>query len=82
MIIIPFLFLLRMITAQTQRVCRERKPPHAQRQAAGSGSCAGQRARVSASQRPPPIMKPPEMRDTSRVRRAEKMVRTRPASSA
>ena len=38
--------------------------------------------RVSASQMPPPIMKPPEMRDTSRVRRAEKSVRARPASSA
>jgi hypothetical protein len=39
-------------------------------------------ARVSASQMPPPIMKPPEMRDTSRVRRAEKNFRARPASSA
>ena len=38
--------------------------------------------RVSASQMPPPIMKPPEMRDTSRVRRAEKNLRARPASSA
>ena len=40
------------------------------------------RARVSASQMPPPIMKPPEMRDSSRVRRAEKNSRARPASSA
>ena len=39
-------------------------------------------ARVSASQMPPPIMKEPEMRDTSRVRRAENSVRARPASSA
>ena len=31
---------------------------------------------------PPPIMKSPEMRDTSRVRRAEKSWRARPASSA
>ena len=38
------------------------------------------RARVSASQMPPPIMKPPETRDSSRVRRAEKNDRTRPAS--
>ena len=28
-------------------------------------TCADQRARVSASQMPPPIMKPPEMRDSS-----------------
>jgi hypothetical protein len=41
-----------------------------------------QRARVSASQMPPPIMKPPEMRDSSLVRRAEKNSRARPASSA
>jgi hypothetical protein len=40
------------------------------------------RARVSASQMPPPIMKPPEARDNSRVRRAEKKCRARPASSA
>ena len=40
------------------------------------------RARVSASQMPPPIMKPPETRDNSRVRRAEKNGRARPASSA
>ena len=40
------------------------------------------RALVSASQMPPPIMKPPEMRDNSRVRRAEKNSRARPASSA
>ncbi len=40
------------------------------------------RARVSASQMPPPIMKPPETRDNSRVRRAEKNFRARPASSA
>ena len=40
------------------------------------------RDRVSASQMPPPIMKPPETRDTSRVRRAEKNERARPASSA
>ncbi len=33
------------------------------------------RARVSASQTPPPIMKPPETRDNSRVRRAEKNFR-------
>ena len=43
---------------------------------------AAQRARVSASQTPPPIMKPPEMRDNSLVRRAEKNFRTRPASTA
>ena len=35
-------------------------------------------ARVSASQMPPPIMKPPEMRETMRVRRAEKNIRARP----
>jgi hypothetical protein len=40
------------------------------------------RARVSASQMPPPIMKPPEMRDSSRVRCAEKKTRARPAASA
>jgi hypothetical protein len=40
------------------------------------------RARVSASQMPPPIMKPPEIRDTIRVRRFEKNFRARPASSA
>ncbi len=40
------------------------------------------RARVSASQMPPPIMKPPETRDSSRVRRAEKNRRARPASTA
>ena len=45
-------------------------------------SSRAHRARVSASQMPPPIMKPPETRDTSRVRRAEKNVRARPASSA
>jgi hypothetical protein len=39
-------------------------------------------ARVSASQMPPPIMKPPEIRDISRVRRLEKNNRARPASSA
>ena len=39
-------------------------------------------ARVSASQMPPPIMKPPEMRDSSRVRSLEKNSRARPASSA
>jgi hypothetical protein len=38
------------------------------------------RARVSASQTPPPIMNPPETRDNSRVRRAEKNNRARPAS--
>jgi hypothetical protein len=31
---------------------------------------------------PPPIMTPPEARDKSRVRRAEKNDRTRPAASA
>ena len=40
------------------------------------------RARVNASQMPPPIMKPPETRDNSRVRRAEKNNRARPANSA
>jgi hypothetical protein len=40
------------------------------------------RARVSASQTPPPIMKPPETRDSNRVRRAEKNFRARPASIA
>ena len=39
-------------------------------------------ARVSASQTPPPIMKPPEMRESRRVRRAEKNLRARPASRA
>ncbi len=39
-------------------------------------------ARLSASQTPPPIMKPPEIRDSSRVRRDENIVRARPASSA
>jgi hypothetical protein len=38
--------------------------------------------RISASQMPPPIMKPPETRETSRVRRAEKNRRARPAASA
>ena len=41
-----------------------------------------QRARVNASQMPPPIMKPPEMRDSNRVRRAEKNSRARPARIA
>jgi hypothetical protein len=40
------------------------------------------RARVNASQTPPPIMKPPETRDNVRVRRAEKKRRARPASTA
>ena len=40
------------------------------------------RALVSASQMPPPIMKPPEMRDNSRVRSPEKNTRARPASTA
>ena len=35
-------------------------------------------ARVRASQTPPPIMKPPEMRDINRVRRAENSLRARP----
>jgi hypothetical protein len=39
-------------------------------------------ARVSASQMPPPIMKPPETRDSARVRRAEKIERARPDNSA
>jgi hypothetical protein len=39
-------------------------------------------ARVSASQMPPPIMKPPEIRDTSRVRCLEKNKRALPANSA
>src|ERR1700753_324513 len=37
---------------------------------------------VSASQMPPPIMKPPETRDNSRVRLAENIERARPESSA
>ncbi len=37
----------------------------------------GYLARISASQKPPPIMKPPEMRETRRVRRAEKNRRQR-----
>src|SRR5207248_1934494 len=45
------------------------------------GSAGAHRARVKASQTPPPIMKPPEIRDNSRVRRAEKNFRARPASS-
>jgi hypothetical protein len=36
----------------------------------------------SASQMPPPIMNPPDARDTSRVRRAENIARARPDSSA
>ena len=40
------------------------------------------RARVSASHIPPPIMKPPEARESMRVRQASKKLRTRPASNA
>ena len=52
--------------------------------AAGGSTVAGAiyLARVSASQMPPPIMKPPETRDSSRVRCSEKNSRARPASSA
>ena len=39
-------------------------------------------ARVRASQMPPPIMKPPEMRETRRTRRAESSLPARPASRA
>jgi hypothetical protein len=39
-------------------------------------------ARASANQMPPPIMKPPETRDSARVRRAEKIERARPDNSA
>ena len=41
-----------------------------------------QRERVSASHSPPPIMKPPETRDSRRVRFSDSTARARPASSA
>jgi hypothetical protein len=87
MIAIPLWFLLRVISAQILRWYRETKPLHALRSRGPSGPDhvlrrQPHRARVSASQTPPPIMKPPETRDINRVRRAEKIVRMRPASSA
>jgi hypothetical protein len=50
--------------------------------AAGGSNALDQRALVSASQIPPPIMKPPEIRDNNRVRCAEKNSRARPANIA
>jgi hypothetical protein len=50
--------------------------------AEGSTTRQAYRARVSASQMPLPIMKPPDIRDISRVRCLEKNFRARPASSA
>ena len=87
MIALPLWFLLRMISTHVLRLCRRGKQLHALRSRGRSGPDLAlrrqpHRARVNASQIPPPIMKPPEMRDISRVRRAEKIVRTRPASSA
>ncbi len=78
--------LARNLRANPARPSQGKTVAHiALKQRFGSGSCSdarGHRARVNASQIPPPIMKPPEMRDTNRVRFAEKIVRTRPASSA
>ena len=81
---------LARIFRKSKHVARARSK-HRLRGAPGPGSSgcraayrpkSAHRARVSASQMPPPIMKPPEMRDNSRVRRAEKNNRARPASSA
>lgn len=64
---------------------RHRRPATKMRTASRSSRVStgpAYRVRASASQTPPPIMKPPEMRETSRVRWAENSFRARPASSA